>query len=416
MFKNSNLQEWLNYLENLNNKKIKLDLYRIMSVYKRLNLPKINYFVFTVAGTNGKGTTCRTLEILLISAGYRVGVYSSPHLLKYTERIRIQNCEIPEEEHVKTFQYIMKKSNEILLTYFEYSTLSAFILLSTLNLDIVIFEVGLGGRLDATNIIDSDIAIITNINFDHMNFLGNTLESIGFEKAGIFRSNKIAIFGDIKIPRSVISTAKKLKTNLLLLNTHWNYIEKKNVWHFKGINKKLYNLPLPKVPIENVATALAALDVSPLKIKNTIIYKYIKKITLPGRFEIVKTNFCKIIFDVAHNPHAAAYLAKFLINFTDKKIHAIVGMLKDKDIFGTLSCLQKIVHYWYCATISGINRSATSQYIRSFLSKKNSKEFYNLNEAFFYVKNIVSKKQDIILVFGSFYTVSEIMKILKINK
>lgn len=192
----SPLAAWLSYLENLHSKTIDMGLERVSQVAARLDVLKPAPFVFTVAGTNGKGTTCRTLESVLMAAGYKVGVYSSPHLVRYTERVRVQNTELAESAHTASFAAIEAARGDTSLTYFEYGTLSALWLFKQAQLDVVILEVGLGGRLDATNMVDADVAVVTSIALDHTDWLGPDRESIGREKAGIFRANKPAVVGE----------------------------------------------------------------------------------------------------------------------------------------------------------------------------------------------------------------------------
>ena len=199
----SPLAEWLSYLENSHFKAIDLGLERIKSVAEELDLLNPAPYVITVGGTNGKGTTCRLLETILLNHGLRVGVYSSPHLLRYNERVRIQNQDLPDEMHTASFDFIEKHKTQS-LTYFEFSTLSALHLFKQAKLDVVILEVGLGGRLDATNIVDNDLAVITSIDIDHTDFLGSTREEIGFEKAGIFRANKPVVIGEPNVPQPML--------------------------------------------------------------------------------------------------------------------------------------------------------------------------------------------------------------------
>lgn len=205
----SPLASWLSYLENLHSKTIDLGLERVSEVAARLGVLKPAPFVFTVAGTNGKGTTCRTLESILMAAGYKVGVYSSPHLVRYTERVRVQGQELPESAHTASFAEIESARGDISLTYFEYGTLSALWLFKQAQLDVVILEVGLGGRLDATNIVDADVAVVTSIALDHTDWLGPDRESIGREKAGIFRSAKPAIVGEPEMPSTIADVAQE---------------------------------------------------------------------------------------------------------------------------------------------------------------------------------------------------------------
>ena len=410
----SSLSIWLNYLKQIHYCEIDLGLERIFQIAQRLNLLNPTSFVYIVTGTNGKGTTCRILEIILISAGYKVGVYSSPHIINYTERVRIQGQELSESLHVSSFFEIESKRNDIPLTYFEYSTLSALKLFKQSNLDVIILEVGLGGRLDATNIIDADISIITNIDIDHTCLLGVDRESIAREKAGIFRYNKPAIVGELDVLLSIDSIAKEVGANLIQNNRNWNYIIKESSWSLYDMFGKLSNLPLLQIPLSNAATALVALRASKLNISEIHIRKNLPLVTLPGRFQIIN-NLPLIILDVAHNPHAAKYLSyrlSFLLK-TNYLVHAIIGMMNDKDISGTLEKVISHIDYWYCATLPK-PRGAKAEDISIYLSLHNKKtqNFTNVIDAW-KTAYLQADIQDIILVFGSFSTVSAVMKYIK---
>ncbi|PPI88233.1 bifunctional tetrahydrofolate synthase/dihydrofolate synthase [Candidatus Pantoea edessiphila] len=406
----NSLNSWLNYLEYINNSAF-LDIDGIKLAAKRLNLLKPKEFVFIVSGTNGKGTTCRIMEILLIKSGYRVGVYSSPHFLNYIERVRIQGNVLTEEQHVNSFKEIYKLCKDIKLTYFEFSTLSALKLFKTSNLDVLILEVGVGGRLDATNIIDADISIITSIAIDHTNLLGSNREKISTEKAGIFRPGKIAIVGEADAPNVISIIAKKNQTKLLEVNKDWNFIQQNNKWSLYDTYGMLNFLPIPHVPLSNAATALVALRAARFKIPKEHIYKNLSEINLPGRFQTICFS-PRIILDVAHNPHAANYLSFQLKNLPNKgMVHALIGMLKDKDIEGTLIALSSQIDYWYCVTLD-CPRGCKAEHFRLYL--KNADIFSNIKDAWQTILLNV-KSHDTILVCGSFITVTEIMKLMSIN-
>lgn len=401
----SPLATWLTYLENLHSQAIDLGLERVRRVATQLNLLRPAPFVFTVAGTNGKGTTCRTLEALLIAAGYRVGVYSSPHLVRYTERVRIQSQELSEAEHTQSFSIIEQGRGDTSLTYFEYSTLSALQLFRQADLDVVILEVGLGGRLDATNIVDADVAVITSIALDHTDWLGPDRESIGREKAGVFRSGKPAVVGEPDMPASIGRVAADKGAILLQRNQQWSYQADAQAWDFRDIQGELRRLPLPRVPLPNAATALAALRVSGLQVSEACIREHLPEIVLPGRFQTVSES-PRVILDVAHNPHAAAFLASQLATLARRgKVRAVVGMLHDKDIAGTLAELRPQVDYWYCAPLEG-PRGASAEELVAHLPQ--AERFATVEEAWKAAQQ-QADAQDIILVCGSFHTVAHVM-------
>lgn len=355
----SPLATWLSYLEHLHSKTIDLGLARVSGVAQRMAVIKPAPFVFTVAGTNGKGTTCRTTESALMAAGYKVGVYSSPHLVRYTERVRVQGEELPELAHTTSFAEIEAARGDISLSYFEFGTLSALWLFQQARLDVVILEVGLGGRLDATNIVDADVAVVTSIALDHTDWLGPDRESIGREKAGIFRSGKPAIVGEPDMPLTIAEVASEKGAQLLRRGVDWQYDASEQSWSFRDRQGTLNDLPLPQVPLPNAATALAALRASGQGEGAGDARRHSKR-DAARRFQII-SEAPRTILDVAHNPHAAAYLAGRLKTLSKTgRVLAVVGMLHDKDIAGTLANLQAEVDDWYCAPLEGPRGAAAN--------------------------------------------------------
>ncbi len=410
----SPLAAWLYYLERLHTQAIDLGLTRIERVARSLDLLKPAPFVFTVAGTNGKGTTCRTLETLLLAAGYRVGVYSSPHLLRYTERVRVQGEELPEAAHTASFAAIEAGRGATSLTYFEYSTLSALQLFKQAALDVVILEVGLGGRLDATNIVDADVAVITSIALDHTDWLGPDRESIGREKAGVFRAAKPAVVGEPEMPHTIADVAQEKGARLWQLGRDWRWQQQENGWRFSDGRLTLENLPLPQVPLPNAATALAALSVSGLQVSEAIIRQHLDKAILPGRFQTV-AQAPRVILDVAHNPHAASYLASRLAQLPKSgMVRAVVGMLHDKDIAGTLANLAPQVDRWYIAPLEG-PRGASAEQLLAVLATDRADAFGSVAAAWQAAMQQAAK-QDIVLVCGSFHTVAQVMEAIDMEK
>lgn len=404
----SPLVTWLCYLENLHSKTIELGLDRVRKVAATLDVLTPAPTVFTVAGTNGKGTTCRTLETVLMAAGYSVGVYSSPHLVRYTERVRVQNEELDEAYHTAAFAQIEAARGETSLTYFEYSTLSALLLFKQLKVDVVILEVGLGGRLDATNIVDADVAVVTSIALDHTDWLGPDRESIGREKAGVFRGGKPAVVGEPDMPHTIAEVAAQKGAELLRRGVDWSYQVDETSWCFKDKQGELSGLPLPLVPQPNAATALAALRASQLAVSETALREGIANATLPGRFQII-AEAPRVILDVAHNPHAAAYLADRLAALPKQgRVLAVIGMLHDKDIAGTLACLSTQVDSWYCAPLEG-PRGATAQELIAHL--KSGVSYDSVAQAWS-AAMAAATANDTVLVCGSFHTVAHVMEAL----
>jgi dihydrofolate synthase/folylpolyglutamate synthase len=410
----SPLAAWLYYLEHLHTQAIDLGLTRVEHVARTLDLLKPAPFVFTVAGTNGKGTTCRTLETLLMAAGYRVGVYSSPHLLRYTERVRVQGDELPETAHTASFAAIEAGRGDTSLTYFEFSTLSALQLFKQAALDVVILEVGLGGRLDATNIVDADVAVITSIALDHTDWLGPDRESIGREKAGVFRAAKPAVVGEPDMPHSIAQVAQEKGAQLLQLGRDWRWQQQESGWRFSDERITLENLPLTQVPLPNAATALAALSASGLNVSEAVIRQHLAKAVLPGRFQTVAQQ-PQVILDVAHNPHAAGYLAGRLAQLPKQgEVRAVVGMLHDKDIAGTLACLAPQVDRWYLAPLDG-PRGASAAQLMATLATDRALAFGSVTEAWRAAMQQAAE-QDIVLVCGSFHTVAQVMEAMETEK
>ncbi|MCA5919427.1 bifunctional tetrahydrofolate synthase/dihydrofolate synthase [Pectobacterium brasiliense] len=408
----SPLVTWLHYLEHLHAQAIDLGLERVKQVAEHLQLLQPTATIFTVAGTNGKGTTCCTLESILLAAGLRVGVYSSPHLVRYTERVRIQGKELPEALHTQAFADIEAGRGAVSLTYFEFGTLSALQLFKQANLDVVILEVGLGGRLDATNIVDADVSVVTSIAIDHTDWLGNDRESIGREKAGIFRQGRPAVVGEADMPGTIADVAAEKGAQLRRRGRDWEYSMQRETWSWQDKQRELSRLPLPNVPLANAATALAALHYSSLNVSEEAIRHGLQYAALPGRFQTVQAS-PRLILDVAHNPHAAAYLANRLAELPKTgKVRAVVGMLSDKDIAGTLAHLTPLVDAWYCAPLEG-PRGATAQQIAEHLTR--SQSFSDVVAAW---KQAMSEatEQDIVIVCGSFHTVAHVMEALDEEK
>ena len=402
----SPLATWLSYLEHLHSKTIDLGLARVSEVAQRMAVMKPAPFVFTVAGTNGKGTTCRTLESVLMAAGYKVGVYSSPHLVRYTERVRVQGEELAELAHTTSFAEIEAARGEISLSYFEFGTLSALWLFQQARLDVVILEVGLGGRLDATNIVDADVAVVTSIALDHTDWLGPDRESIGREKAGIFRPGKPAVVGEPDMPLTIAEVASDKGARLLRRDVDWQYDAREQGWSFRDRQGALSDLPLPQVPLPNAATAIAALRASGLKVNEQALRDGVQNAMLPGRFQII-SDAPRTILDVAHNPHAAAYLAGRLKTLSKTgRVLAVIGMLHDKDIAGTLANLQTEVDDWYCAPLEG-PRGATAEQLLEHL--RTGKVYISVAQAW-HAAMADARPEDTVLVCGSFHTVAHVME------
>ncbi|WP_318478740.1 bifunctional tetrahydrofolate synthase/dihydrofolate synthase [Photobacterium leiognathi] len=404
----ASLSIWLKYLEQLHTSAIDLGLDRVKAVGQKADLLKPAPCVITVAGTNGKGSTCAMLEAILIEAGYKVGVYSSPHLVRYNERVRINNQELDDSEHTKAFACVEAARGDISLSLFEFGTLSALTLFKTHQVDVVVLEVGLGGRLDATNIVDHDVSVITSLAIDHVDWLGDNIDVIGHEKAGIFRSGKPAICGQPHPPATVPAHADDIGAELYQVGYQFEYQVEDNHWNWQCGAFDLTQLPLPNLPLPNAATALMALGAAELDISEENIINGLKKAQLPGRMQRVSEQPL-IIMDVAHNPHSAEYFANQLSKIKQKegknKIHAVVAMLHDKDIASTIAAMRDTVDDWYPASLTG-PRAATAEEILQHLPA-NCVGFDKPESAFDQALTQAGE-DDMVIVFGSFYTVGQI--------
>ena len=402
------LAAWLTYLENLHTSAIDLGLDRALEVATRAQLTKPAQQVITVAGTNGKGSTCAILEAILLEAGYKVGVYSSPHLVRYNERVRINGRELPDNEHSQAFAVIEQHRGDVSLSLFEFGTLAALQLFRQHRVDVVILEVGLGGRLDATNIVDHDVSVITSLAVDHVDWLGDDIEVIGYEKAGIFRPNKPAVCGQPNPPASVPAHADDIGATLYQVGYQFDYQQSDGCWSWHCGAFDLENLPLPSLPLPNAATALMALGAAELEISDQNIVDGLAKASLPGRMERVSTSPLTIM-DVAHNPHSARYfaeqLAKVKQHENKKRIHAVVAMLHDKDIAGTVAEMTVVVDVWYPASLEG-PRAATADEIIAHLP--GDIQPYASPEQAYDAALTQAGEEDMVIVFGSFYTVGQI--------
>jgi dihydrofolate synthase/folylpolyglutamate synthase len=414
-----NLTDWLGYIESIHPSTIDLTLERIKIVIERLNLD-ISFPILTVGGTNGKGSTCSILESIYREAGYKVACYTSPHFLNFNERIKIQTLAVSDEVICEAFSRIESAREDVTLTYFEYGTIAAMIIFSEAHVDVAILEVGLGGRLDAVNVFDADCAIVTTVDLDHMDYLGHTREAIGFEKAGIYRTEKTSICGDFDPPQSLIKHAELIHADLKIIGKDFGYEAHHDSFDFLIDSTFVMNLPLPKLQgdfqLANATNALMAVKAMEDKLPLTeiSIQKGITLTLLPGRFQEVK-KMPSLIFDVAHNPQAARSLSHNLkTHVVPGKTIAVFSILKDKDIFGVINELNLDIDDWFIAEIQN-ERAASIENISNTIQKINLsahiEAFKNIQEAYQFASKEVTRN-DRIIVFGSFFTVADIMKII----
>ncbi|WP_412513930.1 bifunctional tetrahydrofolate synthase/dihydrofolate synthase [Shewanella indica] len=400
------LSVWLDYLLAIHPTEIDMGLERVTQVATRLGVLSLGSTkVITVAGTNGKGSTCRMLEQIMRAAGYRVGVYSSPHILNYNERVRIDGVDAPDSDFISAFEIIEAARGDTSLTFFEYATLAGLLLFKQAKLDLVILEVGLGGRLDATNIIDADVSVVTAIDLDHQAYLGDTRELVGREKAGIFRHNRPAIVGDAEMPASVVEVANEKGALLKAVGQAFCYKQTSTGWDFCGEHWQFEGLPRPQLPLPNAATSLAALEQLWPELSEAAICSGLASARLSGRME----HICEaplIILDVAHNPHAARYLAQRLDELQAKgRVYGVCGMLKDKDIEGVMQALAPSIDSWLLVTLHNERGADAGRLRKALPDGSDAREFEQMQDCWQYLKPKLGA-EDVVIVFGSFYTVS----------
>ncbi len=417
----STLAAWLTFIETLHPKAIAMGLDRVAAVAGRSAI-RIECPVITVAGTNGKGSTCAMLETIYRRAGFRTGLYASPHLLRFNERVRIAGEEAGDAALVAGFETVEAARKSVRvdvaatpITYFEFSTLAALLLFSEARLDVLILEVGLGGRLDAVNLIDADIAVVTTIDIDHVDYLGTTREAIGREKAGIFRPGKRAVCGDPNPPQSLLDHAAAIGAPLWRIGRDYRYAVQGTQWRYEGPGGGRYGLPFPALrgahQLGNAATALVTLDAlrERLPVSGGAVREGLVHVELPGRFQVLPGR-PTIVLDVAHNPQAARVLSDALstMGFFPRTF-AVFGMLADKDIDGVVRALARRIDAWYVAPLAG-PRGASAARIEAALSaggvvERSIRVFDDIGQAFDAARSDANET-DRIAAFGSFLTVA----------
>ena len=416
------LQDWLAWQESLHLSEIDLGLERIGIVAKQLNILKPTFPIITVAGTNGKGSTVAFLASILQAQGYKVGAYTSPHLVHYNERIALNGIQANDQQIIEAFEEIDKarqpdKDSLTSLTYFEFSTLAAMILFSKQPVDVAILEVGLGGRLDAANLWDTSLAIITNIGIDHTDWLGDDRETIAVEKSGIMRESIPVICGDPIPPTTIKKEAKRIGAKLVQIDTDFSYEELEGgKWNFNNGNETLH-LSKPSMAgtfqLNNAATAIAGLlsIKSQLPISQNAINKGLINAKVLGRLHIIQSN-PEWLLDVAHNPHAATQLADYInANPIKGKTYALFSMLRDKDIQQVLGLMNLVIDEWHIVALEGSRGMSLDVLKLQFIEQKVIGEVTtheNFNDACKSLK-IITKSEDRVVAFGSFLVVSQVL-------
>ncbi|MEO5691637.1 MAG: bifunctional tetrahydrofolate synthase/dihydrofolate synthase [Usitatibacter sp.] len=409
------LGSWLEYISTQHPSAIAMGLDRVHEVWMRMALsaPPVT---ITVGGTNGKGSTCAILERILLESGYRTGLYTSPHLLRYNERVRVGGDDCADDALVRSFEAVERARGDTQLTYFEYATLSALALFAEARVECAILEVGLGGRLDAVNIIEADCAIVASVDLDHQAFLGDTREAIGFEKAGIFRAGRAAIFGDFDPPASVVAHAQAIGADFQLLGRDFRYEAQERQWDYIGKHGARRALPIPALrgpwQLKNASSALAALDAvaDRLPISLGEVKRGLATVRLAGRLQVLPGRPA-IVLDVAHNPHAARSLASGLgdMGYFERTI-AVFGVLADKDVAGVIEATAGRMDDWFVASPES-DRAASAASVAALLAARGAKHraFATITAAYEEARREAGPN-DRIVVFGSFYTVAEALR------
>ncbi len=408
-----NLAQWLDWIACQHPKAIDLSLERVHTLAKRLNLDDFSCPIITVGGTNGKGSTIACLNAIYSTEGYRTGVYTSPHLLEFNERIVIGNRKVEEAQLISAFEMIESALLGIKLTYFEFTTLAALYLFKNADLDLLLLEVGLGGRLDAVNILDADLSILTTVDLDHCEYLGNTREAIGFEKAGIFRPHRPAIYGDESALTSVCQFAAEQKALLYLRGVDFSYEVSKDSWSWRGLNLHYANLPKPKILLQNASLALQAISLLQdcLTVSETAIRQGLSRVEVLGRFQILGLAPRRII-DVAHNPQSSAQLRQQLMEQgSSGQLRIVFSMLETKDLAASLTSWREQPAIWYLAPLKDPAGASLQKILAQFetLGFKQYRSYDTVGQA--YAQAVLhSSEEDTLLVFGSFHTVAEVLQ------
>ncbi|KZN41218.1 bifunctional tetrahydrofolate synthase/dihydrofolate synthase [Pseudoalteromonas luteoviolacea] len=410
----SSLDDWLCYLEQLHPANIEMGLERVAQVANNIELLNTLSKIILIGGTNGKGTTARCMEAMLLAQGHTVGTYASPHLIRYNERVRINGQELPDQDHVDAFCELEQGRGETQLTYFEYGTLGALALFKRYAVDYILLEVGLGGRFDATNIVTPYASVITTIDLDHKEYLGDTRELVGYDKAGIFRTSTPAIVGDLNIPHTVTDYGEEIDAEMILSKRDFHYTPLKDGlrWQYQKYDMSFTK---PAIPAQNVATALTALARLDLLPDESLLRKTLEDLQVEGRFQQLSKSPC-VYTDVAHNPESARYLHTKLNELKNQgfKINVLIAMLADKDKASVINELNEVVDSWTCATLSGPRAEKAENLLAVIPQDKraSTRTFDSISSA---LDTLLPEQRNdtALIVFGSFFTVADAIQYWK---
>ncbi|MES2604848.1 MAG: bifunctional tetrahydrofolate synthase/dihydrofolate synthase [Pseudomonadota bacterium] len=417
------LASWLSHLEKLHPSTIELGLARVREVAQRLPLDFGKARVITVGGTNGKGSSVTMLASVLRTAGYQVATYTSPHIRIYNERVGLNDRLATDAELCAGFAAVEQARGDLSLTYFEFGTLAAFWLFAQIKPDFIILEVGLGGRLDAVNIIDANVSLLTNVDLDHIDWLGDTREKIGFEKAGIFRSGCPAVYGERSMPDSVRNFASEHAVPLSHQGEQFGWQQHGDRWHWfgedcEGKAIEMNDLPLNGFPLDNAAAVLQVLQFLPISLSRTVIDEGLARAELAGRFQQLSYKGIRVILDVAHNPHAAANLAANIrTRLAGCDVRLVLGMLGDKDSSGVVRLLSPEVAHIYAASLGG-ERGAPADILYNHARQLGYTAISchaTVDAAFAAACSSAGQRpgmETVVVVTGSFFTISAVLELL----
>ncbi len=414
------LNTWLDYWGHVHVSGIDLGLERVIPVAELLGVTRPQAKVFTVAGTNGKGSTTTVLAAILNAQGYSVGLYQSPHIYRFNERVKLRGREVDDQALIDAFVAVdqARRACGLSLSFFEATTLAAFVIFKQQQCDVWVLEVGLGGRLDVVNVIDPDVAVITNIGLDHTDWLGDSIEKIAFEKAGIIRPEIPVVFGGQQdVPQAIQRKADECRAQLHAVNRDYFYqpAEDGQSWIFASAGTTL-KLPAGSLALENISTAAAAVLLSGLTVSQQAVAQGIQNARLQGRFEVRNIAGKTVIFDAGHNPHGVDFLLKQLRKFLEynkqyTEVVSVFSMLADKDINSVASLLKDAVLMWKIAPLN-VPRAASITALDAALQGQQAQHFSSVKSAF---KSALdeTKNNQLILVCGSFHTLEAVWEYLE---
>ncbi len=405
----STISQWLDWIASLHTSEIELGLERVKKVGVKLGVLRFDCPIVLVGGTNGKGSTVAGLEAIYLAQGYQVGAFTSPIIFTHHEQVRINGRMLNDDAFCSAFQQVAQALGEVTLTPFEFHTLTALVIFKAHALDVLLLEVGLGGRLDATNIIEPDISVVTSIGIDHVDYLGDTREKIALEKAGIFRPGKPAVCGDANPPATLIDYANQIGAKLYIQDKEFFYTKEKEDWTFSCLDKTYTHLPLNQLYLQNMATVLMVIHLlqKRLSVDQAAMIKGLSNIQLIGRVQIFPGKVTEI-YDVSHNIDSITLLAKRLQEMPcEGKTYGVFSMLADKAISESISVIAPYITEWYVAPLTG-KRAASADVLSQALQKAGVTAFvmYEAIEAAYGAAKEAAEPGDRIIIFGSFHTVA----------